>query len=102
MGGVNARHGEFPHICAIELIRTILPTQHVGAGNILNRRWILTIASIVSTPPLFSRYEIQCGRVNLGLPSEISEQRVRINTIFRHPDFNTLAAFSANDIALVT
>lgn len=100
VGGINARDVEFPHICSIELIRAILPSQHVGAGNILNRRWILTAASVITPPPLFARYEITCGRVNLALPFEVTEQRVRINSVINHPSYNG-TYFSANDIALV-
>lgn len=100
LGGVNARFGEFPHMCSVNRVRPVLPDQHVGGGNILNNRWILTAASVVPPPALFNSYEVICGRSNLGLSFEPTEQRVRVQTIYRHPQF--LGPISANDIALVS
>lgn len=99
-GGVNARFAEFPHLCSVTRTRPILPDQHVGGGNILNTRWVLTAASVVPPPGLLNSYEVICGRSNLGVAFEVTEQRVRVQTVYRHPQFT--GPISPNDIALVS
>lgn len=46
------------------------------------------------------RTEILCGRFDLSLPSEVTEQRMRIGRAHVHPGY-TAARPSANDIALL-
>lgn len=101
VGGVSARRTEFPHLCAIELIRTIGTSTIVGAGNVLSRRWILTVATNIYANSLFQRSEVICGRFDLSVFSEPTEQRLRIVESIRHPQFVASGVNSAFDIALV-
>lgn len=83
------------------LVYPILPAQHVGAANILNRRWVVTVASAVRPAPIFTFYEVACGRNNLAAGFEATQQRVGVNQIIRHQQFAG-GSVSANDIALVS
>lgn len=101
IGGVSARRTEFPHLCAIELIRTIGFPTIVGAGNVLNRRWVLTVATNIYANSILQRTEVICGRFDLSASSEPTEQRLRIVQSIRHPRFVASGISSAYDIALV-
>lgn len=102
VGGVSARRTEFPHLCAIELIRTVGFSNIIGTGNVLNRRWILTVATNIYANTFFQRSEVICGRFDLSASSEPTEQRLRIIASIRHPRFIASQISSAYDIALVS
>lgn len=103
IGGVGARRTEFPHICSIQSFIPIIGSQHIGGGSIVSNRFVVTAASLVYPPPLpiIGRREVVCGRLNLGLPNEVTEQRIQISATFLHPDFLQVST-SPNDIALVS
>lgn len=82
------------------MIRTIGATEFIGAGNILGRRWILTVAANVLSRTINRRTEILCGRFDLSLRSEVTEQRMRIANAHVHPDYRA-GGPSSSDIALL-
>ncbi|KAG4066724.1 hypothetical protein HA402_012791 [Bradysia odoriphaga] len=102
IGGVGARRSEFPHICSIQSFLPIIGAQHIGGASIVTNRYVVTAASLIDPPPLpiIGRREVVCGRLNLGLPNELNEQRVQFNTIFLHPDY-LRTRDSPNDIAMI-
>lgn len=103
IGGVGARRTEFPHICSIQSFLPIIGGTHIGGASIVTNRYVVTAASLIDPPPLpiIGRREVVCGRLNLGLPNEVNEQRVQFGTIFLHPDYLRVAR-SPNDIAMVS
>lgn len=102
IGGVGARRSEFPHICSIQSFLPIIGPTHIGGASIITNRYVVTAASLIENPPLpiIGRREVVCGRLNLGLPNELNEQRVQFGQIFLHPDYLRVAR-SPNDIAMV-
>lgn len=101
LGGVTSRRNEFPHQCAIEVIPLIGPPQIIGAGSVISRRFILTVASNVVADNVFRRTEVLCGRNDLSLASEVTEQRMRIARAHIHTRYNANRPSSAYDIAVL-
>lgn len=103
IGGVGARRTEFPHICSIQSFLPIIGSTHIGGASIVTNRYVVTAASLIDPPPLpiIGRREVVCGRLNLGLPNEVTEQRLQFGTIFLHPDYLRVPR-SPNDIAMVS
>ncbi|KAJ6647738.1 Trypsin-1 [Pseudolycoriella hygida] len=102
IGGVGARRTEFPHICSIQSFLPIIGATHIGGASIVTNRYVVTAASLIDPPPLpiIGRREVVCGRLNLALPNEVTEQRVQFGTIFLHPDY-LRTSLSPNDIAMI-
>jgi len=102
IGGVGSRRSEFPHICSIQSLLPLIGAQHIGGASVITNRFVVTAASLVHPPPLpiLGRREVVCGRLNLALPNEVTEQRVQISNIFLHPDFLRISN-SPNDIAMI-
>jgi len=102
IGGVGSRRSEFPHICSIQSFLPIIGAQHIGGASIVTNRFVVTAASLIDPPPvpIIGRREVVCGRLNLGLPNEVNEQRVQISNTFLHPDF-LRTPNSPNDIAMI-
>lgn len=102
IGGVSGRRNEFPHICSVQSFLPIIGAQHICGSNVLSTRWVVTAASCLERGPIpiIGRREIVCGRLNLGLPNEPTEQRVQIASTILHPDYLG-GPRSPNDIAMV-
>lgn len=103
IGGVGARRTEFPHICSIQSFLPIIGASHIGGASIVTSRYVVTAASLIDPPPLpiIGRREVVCGRLNLGLANEATEQRIQFGSIFLHPDYLRVPR-SPNDIAMVS
>lgn len=102
-GGISTVRHQHPHLCAMQLIRRIGPSQYIGAASILARRWLLTAASVLLADNINRRTELHCGRFDLGRSTEPTEQRMRIGRVHPHPRYagTERQPVSAYDVALL-
>ncbi|XP_063363951.1 serine protease persephone-like [Cydia amplana] len=98
IGGEQASLGEFPHMVALGFEAQFGYRFDCG-GSLISNRFVLTAAHCVDTPDRVEPSVVRMGVTELGDAQFNSETDVRVETIYKHPNYTRSLKY--DDLALL-
>ncbi|XP_011641772.1 serine protease snake-like [Pogonomyrmex barbatus] len=96
IGGVQAKHAEFPHMAVIGFGKTDVSWQ--CGGSIISENFILTAAHCMESPDNGPASKVRVGLINLITPDDSMQERDVVERI-KYPDYKFSVRY--HDIALL-